>query len=40
MIGSGQSIRDIANVMGRSQEAVRNRATVAGLMPKRPRRTV
>ena len=37
MLAGGSTIRDIADVMGRSQEAVRNRATIAGLMPKRPR---
>jgi selenide,water dikinase len=31
----GHSIPEIARVMGRSQEAVRNRATVAGLMKHR-----
>jgi predicted transcriptional regulator len=34
-IRRGDTIRDIARAMGRSQEAVRNRATSAGLMKKR-----
>lgn len=34
-IKRGDTIRDIAKSMGRSQEAVRNRATAAGLMKKR-----
>ena len=38
LLATGNTIRDIADVMGRSQEAVRNRATTAGLMPKRARR--
>ena len=35
MLVGGHSIPEIARVMGRSQEAVRNRATVAGLMKRR-----
>ena len=35
MLSRGETIADIAKTMGRSQEAVRNRATAAGLMKKR-----
>ena len=35
MLVGGHSIPEIARVMGRSQEAVRNRVSVAGLMKHR-----
>jgi hypothetical protein len=35
MLAGGHTIPEIAKVMGRSQEAVRNRATSAGLMKQR-----
>ena len=38
LIAGGTTIPDIANMMGRSQEAVRCRATPAGILAKRPRK--
>jgi hypothetical protein len=35
MLAGGHAIPEIVKVMGRSQEAVRNRATTAGLMKRR-----
>jgi hypothetical protein len=35
MLARGDKIPDIAKVLGRSQEAVRNRATKEGLMKRR-----
>ena len=35
-VDSGLTISEIAKAMGRSQEAVRNRAALSGLLKKRP----
>ena len=40
LIASGRSIPEMANILGRSQEAVRTRANDLNLLPKRARRKI